>query len=61
MIDGRALGIYAASVSQRAWICTLVVYTRIIVLALNVRPTTGNAYQSLADLATPAVFVPSAE
>lgn len=40
---------------------TLVVYARVIVLTLDIRPTTGDAHQSFADLAASAVLVSSAQ
>lgn len=39
----------------------LVIYAREILLALDVRPASDHADQSLADLAAPAILVPSAQ
>lgn len=61
MIDDSTLGVHTAGVSQRAWIYTLVVYTRVTILTFDVRPATRNAYQPLADLTTSAIFIPSAK
>lgn len=41
--------------------CALIVDTPVIILALDVRAATGDAHQTLADLAAPAILVSSAE